>query len=479
LYNLDNNGKLGHCSGMPRQIEVSEGDRSLIDELRSSLGLTQRSLSKLASVTQPWLSQVLKGQRKNADSEMIERVATALVELLKDRDDAQFEDEQKRILLETLSRFSPAAAALVPPKTYWPGGPVPAIAAHYIRRDEDRDIEDAIRQGHYCVQVRGPVQCGKTSLLARLEHRARAIKTETAWFDLRLPVVGSTQNTKPQEINASVCIALCDFLCTQWGLRTQGTAPDSIGKLLGWFKEALPPTASRPRLLIMDDLASLGAQAAEQWLSFVRDLENTYKKSQLSIAVGLTHQCGPRFMRRMMLISSLVSWTRDIEVKWFNPTEVTELQNQLSDNSPDNKELFRLFRGQPYLTHSAIVDEGFRKAVRGWTDSKTADARRKREGDVKDSEAYRRHLTAVRRALLGHAVALDEETARVLQAFVDVCSDKKVLLRPQDREFFDSAKLLNFGSNQIGVHQKDQQGTSPRLEIYRLIAKDLGNLFFG
>src|SRR2546421_11850641 len=134
---------------MPRQIEVSDGDRSLIDDLRSSLGLTQRRLSKLAGVTQPWLSQVLKGQRKNADSEMMERVATALVELLKDRDDTQFEDDQKRILLETLSRFSPAADALVPAKRYWPGGPVPSTAAHYIRRDEERDNEHALRQGHY------------------------------------------------------------------------------------------------------------------------------------------------------------------------------------------------------------------------------------------------------------------------------------------------------------------------------------------
>src|SRR5687767_11693192 len=102
-----------------RQVSLSDTDGRVLGELATALGFTGKRLAELAGVKQPWLSQVLNGQRKRVDSEMLERVASVLVEQLKSRPgDSRFPEERVRVALTLLSRFTFTAASSIPPKVY-------------------------------------------------------------------------------------------------------------------------------------------------------------------------------------------------------------------------------------------------------------------------------------------------------------------------------------------------------------------------
>jgi hypothetical protein len=363
-----------------------------------------------------------------------------------------------------LGRFTTAAAALVPRKIHRPGGPMPVDAVPNIKRDADDEALMALQDLPFTMMVAGPVQCGKSTLLARLEQKARDIGVETAWFDARMSPTPNTQKAKHQpDSNAAAALALSELLQAQWGLTpARDGVPDSIPKLIRWMLEALAPTASKPRLLVLDDLANLGAHAVDDWLSlFVRKMDTrAITRVQISIAVGVTHHFGLAFARKLVELSSIVHWSPKIELDWFGSSEVAELENAVNGAKLPNHDLWNLFKGQPYLTHAAALDTGFREAVRRWTEKPTAAKAR----PIREAVPYMRHLTAIKFAIMGPTLEPDIRTDPLVKTFTSACVGKPQLPMDHDQELFlKKAKLLD-------------DGGKPTLSIYRLIAEDLRKL---
>lgn len=446
---------------MDTSVNLSDDDRKLLREVGRAVGFpSQKQFAQAAEVEETWLSQVLTGRRKKVNAELLERVAKVLVERLKSRrTDDSFPEGRVRVALTSLGRFTSNATASIPPTMYPPGGLVSVDSAHYVRRGADDQTLEALRIMPFTMLVRGPVQCGKSSLLARLEHKAREVGVETFWFDHRVPISASQITKHDLDVNAVAAMSFSESLQAEWGLEPRRDEPiDSIPRLVNWLVKALRSTASKPRLLILDDLANLGARAAEDWLSlFVRAMHNKRATGgpQVSIAVGVTHHFGTYFSRKLLELSSVVHWWPRIELEWFKTAEVTELADLIPDAAPQAKDILDLLAGQPYLTHAALADTTFHEALRRWTANRSKDSAK----PVIESLVYKRHLDAIRAAILGPTLRADDETFNLLQAFVDACAGQTP--KNEDHKLFlETAKLV-------------APSGKPELLIYGLIADDL------
>src|SRR5947199_10357984 len=143
-----------------QSVDLSESDRNELSRIIDAIGLSQKKLADLSDVTQPWLSQVLTGRRENVDGEMLERVAAQLAESLKNLPpDSTFSQQDVYAAFVFLSRFTKAAATIMQPKFYRPGGPVPLDSAHYIGRSEDGAVLKALDPLPLTILVSGPAQC--------------------------------------------------------------------------------------------------------------------------------------------------------------------------------------------------------------------------------------------------------------------------------------------------------------------------------
>lgn len=451
---------------MTRHINLSADDRRLLAEMLETSDLDQTKAAALAEVTQPWLSQILRGRRHTkVNHEMLERLARVLVDILQhQRANSSFPEDRAQVAFTFLSRFTPAAAALVPRKIHRAGGPMPVDAVPNIKRDEDDEALIALQDLPFTMMVAGPVQCGKSTLLARLAQKARDNGVETAWFDARLPASRNAQAAKHQaDSNAAAALALSELLRTQWGLAPpRDGVPDSIPRLIRWLLEALAPTASKPRLLIMDDLAKLGARAADDWLSFfVRKMDTrAITGVQLSIAVGLTHRFAQDFARKLIELSSIVHWSPKIELGWFGSSEIAELESAVTGAKSLTPDLWNLFKGQPYLTHAAALDTEFRESVRRWTEKPTAAKAR----PIREAVPYTRHLAAIKFAISGSTFDADDGATQLVETFIRACAGKPQFPMVHHQELFlKKAKLLD-------------DGGKPTLPIYKLIAEDLRKL---
>jgi hypothetical protein len=451
---------------MDSWITLLDDDRILLRDIMRVVGFNQKELAVSAEVGETWLTNVLKGHRRTrVDRSRLERVANVLVERLNNRQaDSRFPQERVQIALASLSRFTPEAAVLVPRKIHRPGTPVPVDSLPNIKRDEDNEALNALQDLPFTMMVAGPVQCGKSTLLARLQQKAREIGVESAWFDARPLASSNVHRTRNQaDPNAATASALSELLQAQWGLiPSREGLPDSVPKLIHWLLQALAPTASKPRLLILDDLAKLGPRAVDDWLRlFVRKMDTrAITGVHLSIAIGLSHRFGMGFAHKLVEISSLVHWWPRIELGWFGSSEVAELERAITGTKSSNHDLWNLFKGQPYLTHAAALDAEFREAVRRWTATQTAAAAR----SIRKAEPYMQHLKAIKFAVLEPTLESDNRSAELVNTFVGACVGKPKLPMDHDQELFlKKARLLN-------------RGGEPTLSIYRLIAEDLQKL---
>ena len=405
---------------MPRQIHLSVEDSRTLREIVDHAGLGQQELSDLAGVSTGWLSGLLKerGQRPKAvEADLARRLAATLVDRITNLPaEHKLPQNLSETFLRFLARYAEVPARLLPPKIYTAGGPIPVDAAHYIERPSaDPQLLSGLQAEAFSMIVRGPVQCGKSSLLVQLENKARAKGIETAWFDPRA-AVGSALDTarRPADIIAATATKLAKTLQVEWRLDLPSGRPiEYIEDVSGWLLSALDSANRKRRLLIMDDLGTLGVRAAEEWLSFVRlvDTKRASRNVGISIAVGMTHYFGPSFRRKLEEFSSIVSWSPRIELEWLSKKQSAALEEILTKDTDLN--LYELFRGQPYLTHEAATDEKFRDAVQQWTSTATERTQRA----VRETLPYQRHLKAIRSAILGPPWQDRSHAQRLIDSF--------------------------------------------------------------
>lgn len=446
---------------MAAQLILSVDDARLLREILSFVETDQRGLSEQAGVSRAWLSGVLNTEKpKSVDSGMLERLATALSGHVKSRSTSTApEEEHARDFLTYLSRFGTSSREAA--RTYPAGGPLPVDASHYIERDADNEVLAALDRlpfTAFTTMVRGPVQSGKSSLLARLEHKAQRVGIETVRFDPRLSVLAGT-SPEASTTSSEATTALAEQLRIEWTLEPPQDTLDTIQKLLHWLVRSLAPTAKKQRLLILDDIASLGAQSARGWLGFVRALHNERSVSgtQVSVAVGMTHHLTPFFSQRDVLSSSsIVHWCPKIDLEWFDSDQVVRLENEITGGITKNTELYELFRGQPYLSHAAIIDRQFHEVVGRWIAKKAEiDAR-----TIRKAEPFRRHSRSLLRSIFTQASENDNQALEVLDALKRACVSEDEI-EPDIELFMNNAGLLN----------KEHK---PAIELYCLIERPKG-----
>lgn len=463
---------------MSRRINLSAEDCQRFASIVRSIGLAQNSLATSAGVKQPWLSYLLRGTRRTSvDAAMVERVAAQLAKILaqyidEKRFTSDLTDERAQLDLSFLGRFREGSPTPRATNIHPPGGPIASGAVPYVGREHDAIILETLRLPSFFMRVSGPVQSGKSTALALLERRAHEIGIETAWFDPQPPSAATSNDRRDADADAESTLAASELLQARWGLEPPRRGPiTTIAKLVAWLQQELAPTASRPRLLILDDLVMLGGDAAENWLSlFVRALFN-YRATRglnISVAVGMTYNFGASFARKLMFVSSVVHWQPRLEVGWLSLEQVNALLDTLRDKQATDmyhesasRELFTLFKGQPYLTHAAASDKEFRNVVQQWAtngSSASADA-------VRQTQWYRRHLNAIRLSLFGPTYEPDGEAHRLIKSFAEACAASvsptiRPDIDPHHGLFLTTAKLL------------DELGR-PALGIYRLVAEDI------
>jgi hypothetical protein len=452
---------------MPRQLQLSVDDARLLRDIIEELALERTKLSKLSQVSTGWLSTVLGArwqQTKTVEAEMLTRVADVLIGHLRQRPlKPKLSEERVKAIASFLSRYTESATKLMPPKVYAAGGPLPVDADHYIERPlADGKLFYALQAPAFTMIARGPVQSGKSSLLAQLEAKARAKGWETSSFN---PWVGSALDGKqPLDIFALTATSLAKTLEAEWGLDPPtGRGIEFREDLSNWLLSALDSAVRKPRLLILDDIGTLGAKTGEEWLSFVRLITNKRapRDIQISLAIGMTHHFGPYYVRMLEDQSSVVSWDPKIELDWLSPEQAEKIEKVVAGQTLN---LYKIFQGQPYLTHAAAKDESFRKAVQRWVKSKKPQD----VPPVIGSQPYKRHLKLIKLAIFGPSWQDQTHATRLINSFYSLCvngpqSVSKENLDEDDKKFLITAKLIT-------------EDLKPMLDIYSLVAEDLKDL---
>ena len=205
---------------------------------------------------------------------------------------------------------------------------------------------------------------------------------------------------------------------------------------------------------------------AERWLNiFVRALVNqrATRDIHVSVAVGLTEYFGVAFRRKLTLISSAVHWQPRLLIRWLQQNDVEKLlqsarksKGDSNRNEPCADQIFAAFKGQPYLTHAAIMDKHFLEIVQAWSHDPVP----AKSEPIRNSTWYRKHLGAIRLAILGPTYEPNTEARRMLQSFVEACASAQTTSNADHQLFLETARLLDASGN-------------PTLEIYRLMAEDL------
>lgn len=345
--------------------------------------------------------------------------------------------------------------------SHMPGGPVPVIASHYVPREHDALITESVTKPPFTMLVDGPVQAGKSTVLALLQRKAFDAGMETAWFD---PQSQTTAAGAVDEAAAEADAArmMAELVEDRWRLNAPKRGPiRTIAQLINWMTAELAREPAKPRLLILDDLVTLGPAGLERWLpQFVRGLSNlrATRDVNVSIAVGLSMHFDIHLRRKLIVISSSIHWHPQIPVGWFTQREVSEMTLKL--NVGENLTLpniaFDAFKGQPYLTHAALVDRDFLETASRWAVNRSrtdADA-------VRQSRWYIRHLAAVRLVISGPAYDPGPDAKALIRSFASACESAAHILDRQHGQILEKLQLL----------ARDGQ---PTLEIYRLLAEDM------
>ena len=238
---------------------------------------------------------------------------------------------------------------------------------------------------------------------------------------------------------------------------------ETLADLNRWLVAELKASASTRRLLILDDLGALGQRAAEHWTgAFVRNLVNqrTMWSVNISIAVGISERSITSFTDSDSFIRSEAYWDPKIEVNWLTDDEVRGLWQQLYTSKATEvtersiNEIITLLKGQPYLTHAALIDKGFWVLLREWCrdhEPETASA-------IRRSTWYSRHLAAIRSAI--HGLEPDATTRLLVRTFFQACLSEAATIGLDERRFLKQAMLIDTPGH-------------PYLDIYRLMAEDL------
>ena len=346
---------------MARGQQLGDNDRAFLKALLPRLGMTQLDFARSASLSQGWLSGVLSGARPTAEPAMLDRMAAAALQFLKERHEQnQIEEAEALELRQGLEGYLLSGLRPGERDISTPGGAVPARAVNYVTREVEREILDCLKQNTFTLAVEGPPQCGITTLLKRLEVEADKDGVEVAFLDCQeaAPKDLPATDREADEAMDRFCSFLAEMLAYEWGF---GEVPGSIGRpgFPAWLRQQMASGRYKLRLLILDDLTAVGPRLALQIMSLIRVLHNARAEANLPVNFAIGMNCQFETVWDKVTRSSSYSVVYpQIQVDWFSEDEYTtwfkaitgeEARGALFDS------LWGKYGGQPYLTHLAYT----------------------------------------------------------------------------------------------------------------------------
>jgi hypothetical protein len=451
------------------RIYLSVEEREAFRKMLEKLDLTQKDIvdhfvarnSEIPDkqdnrITKSWLSSTLHAKKavNKVDSDRLSILAGILADHIKQQkfDQATIDD-----ILYKLKRFRPSIELSPSEKT--PGEIIRPEEMGYVKRIEEEQILKILQGIPQTTLVSGPVQTGVSSLLSRLSNHAVELGIANVHYDPRAEIVPEDLQGKSKfERTTAFVKSLYETIREAWNISTELQNLE-IGDLVKWLQRGLSPTAGIPRLLVLDNIQVLGNDVIEDITSlFTRSITNrrAVGGAQIRLVIGMNYAYSPSFHRFWVETSSF-AWQPRIGLPWLRSNEVATMQEQVK-STINTSTIYRMLKGQPFLTHAFLVDETFRKNLSEWMDDKSkynATALRK-------NKIYRLHSDSIKLSIIGNNGISDMQNG-VITTFLQIATQDFEYIRDNDAETFLELSSIIF-QNKLTI------------ELYELIAEDLYGL---
>jgi hypothetical protein len=268
-------------------------------------------------------------------------------------------EDSERLVAELLNALqSPPPLKKVPP----PSGVVPLDSKYYIERPTDREFQAALERQDSVILIRGARQMGKTSLLARGLHQARAAGARVVMTDFQ------KLNAADLESSYTLYLTLATWLADELDV---DIAPETILTphrnqskrferfLLGEILEK----SEAPLVWAMDEVDRLfTCPFASEVFGLFRSWHNAralqpdlpwYRLTQVIAYATEAH----------LFITDLNQSPFNVGIRLaledFNIAQVAELSGRYGSplrTEADLRQFYQLVNGQPYLTNRGLYE---------------------------------------------------------------------------------------------------------------------------
>jgi hypothetical protein len=342
---------------MPHRIRLTERHQQTLSAAVDETGMSQRDLAKYVGggMTQPILVRALNGDRKTIDASLLDRLATALLILLKNR--------KKENLLsvgfpesDVFDGLTEMTSGRLDQKIEYvaPGSPVPSTAPYYVRRTIDDELDSLLQKPAFTTCLTGPPDTGKTSALLRLIINARAAGFEVVYFDCQTIRYMNVKAERAVRAVDACCVDLAALMSAEFGLR-QPSRVKNLHTFKVWLREAISAQAQMRRLLVIDHLLALGKTAALILLDeLVRPVHNDRTADHYPAPSILVEAIGG--------VSGLEEWIEissashvmnpKLKTEFFSHSEVERFLDAV-ETKVSVEQVWNHSNGQPMLTHAA------------------------------------------------------------------------------------------------------------------------------
>lgn len=431
-------------------IKLPEDLRIALREALTDLRLQQSTVAEKAHVSPSLLSNLLSGAKPVKEPELVEGVARELLRAMHDSLDHGLVDQAtaERIggrVSELRQAFSIISEKIVAP----PGGAIPPSAHNYVvRRDLEQqvlavlDAEPGYRPAPFTMGIQGPPDCGKTTLLHLLGAKARERGLKVSLFDCRRvrragadrapsPPSDAAKNERlDSEERQRLFELLWDQLELDWAVSADPSRrSDPMSAFTDRLTRALLQAVDEHRLLLLDDLTALGADAAADLFQVIRNFTNRRATESLRISFGTGLTVKDTVQYETVLLSYRVI-PHKVYVRWLTRDEVQFLLERTTNKAlalQHGQWLWDKFRGQPEISHVAAWllkrdDPPSQSDIYRWA--------------LRGNENFAQHFQVLRDSLLRPA----EDRERLRQIINN--PERPWLLARRDISFFEKAYLI-------------------------------------
>jgi hypothetical protein len=237
-----------------------------------------------------------------------------------------------------------------------PKGALHVTSEYYVERPSDHRVYQQILQPGVTISICGPRQIGKTSLLVRLAHRARAQGKQVAWIDFQLFEKNALANAR------LFYQQLCGRISYMLGIESK---VDEFWEKNNGDSFTCERYIERyvlrggPLVLIMDEVERvLEAPFRSDFFGMLRswhDQRALVDNNLQQLDIVLSASTEPKLWIPDPLRSPFTVGMR-IDLDDFSFQDVQELNQKYNSPLSDNqlRRLMNLLHGHPYLIHFAI-----------------------------------------------------------------------------------------------------------------------------